>query len=56
VQLDQSLSQSCVGGRVSFNNLPDGDHHFSVAVISSSGAEGASEFSWVIAKTQFSLK
>jgi hypothetical protein len=50
MQLDQSLSQSCTGGRVSFSNLPDGDHRFSIAVISSSGAEGASEFSWIIGK------
>jgi hypothetical protein len=50
VQLDQSPSQSCAGGCVSFSNLPDGDHRFSVAMISSSGAEGASEFSWVIGK------
>jgi hypothetical protein len=50
MQLDQSPSKSCAGGRVSFSNLPDGDHRFSVAVISSSRAEDASEFSWVIGK------
>lgn len=48
VQLDQFPSTDCVTGRAFYSNLTDGDHNFSVAVNSSSGAVGASEFGWTI--------
>ncbi|KAG0609988.1 hypothetical protein M758_7G030200 [Ceratodon purpureus] len=47
-QLDQFPSTDCVTGRAFYSNLTDGDHNFSVAVNSSSGAVGASEFGWTI--------